>query len=528
MEEYNWDAISKQVVIFIVIMIKQKSVLDLRRNKEMSFAEVLKNEAAYTRTENGAVALNTTQDACLDLFGSIGALREADETRIERLFADAYKEDALFATKLAFYGRDVRGGLGERRTFRVMLRYMAQNHPESLRANLDLIGVYGRYDDLYELTGTQLEEEMWAAMKAQFEEDRRGMEEGHAISLLAKWIKTADASSEKTRKLGILTAQKLGYSVYEFKRIVRRMRKHIGIVEALMSAGRWSEISYSSVPSRAMMIYRNAFFRNDEARFSAFINRAVCGEEKINADTLYPYDIVEKYLSYSWNVNIVNLSEKDNAVLEAQWRALPDYVEEGCNALVIADVSGSMMGRPMASSLGLALYFAEHNRGDYHGMFMSFSGESQIHKIKGETLQQKLSSIATSEWGMNTNLRAAFEKVLNLALKNNTPKEDMVKSLIVISDMEIDCCGDREWTFYDNMRDRYRKAGYTIPNVIFWNVNSRHDIFHADSSRKGVQLCSGQSAATFKQLLSCIGLTPVEAMRQVINCERYEAIRLSA
>ena len=148
----------------------------------MSFAEVLNKAAGFTRTENGAAALNTTQDACLDLFGSIGALREADETRIERLFADAYKEDALFATKLAFYGRDVRGGLGERRTFRVMLRYMAQNHPESLRANLDLIGVYGRYDDLYELTGTQLESEMWAAMKAQFEEDRRNMEEGHPFS----------------------------------------------------------------------------------------------------------------------------------------------------------------------------------------------------------------------------------------------------------------------------------------------------------------------------------------------------------
>ncbi len=494
----------------------------------MNFAELLTREGAWTRTENGAVALNTTGEACLDLFSCIGALRETDEERIERLFAEAYKEDALFATKLAFYGRDVRGGLGERRTFRILLRYMAECHPEALMENLDLIGVYGRYDDLYELIGTPLEAEMWQAMKQQFEEDRSNMAEGNAVSLLAKWIKTADASSEKTRKLGILTAQKLGYSVYEFKRIVRALRKHIGVVEALMSAGRWSEISYSRVPSRAMMIYRTAFYRNDEERFAEYVNRAVKGEEKIHADTLYPYDIVEKYLSFSWNAAVKRLSDQDNALLEAQWRALPEYVEEGVNALVIADVSGSMMGRPMASSLGLALYFAEHNRGDYHGLFMTFSNEPQIVKVKGETLQHKLSSIATSKWGMNTNLKAAFERVLEIALKNRTPAEDMVKSLIVISDMEIDQCGDKNWTFYDKMRSKYRKAGYEIPNVIFWNVNSRHDIFHADAKRKGVQLCSGQSAATFKQLLSCVGLNPVEAMRQVIDCERYAAIRLSA
>ena len=494
----------------------------------MNFANLLRKEARFTRTENDAVALSTTGDACLDLFGTMGALREAEDVRIERLFADAYKEDALFATKLAFYGRDVRGGLGERRTFRVLLRYMAQYHPEALRANLDLVGVYGRYDDLYELTGTQLEDEMWAAMKLQFEEDRRNMAEGHAISLLAKWIKTADASSEKTRKMGILTAQKLGYSVYEFKRIVRQMRKHIGIVESLMSTGKWDEISYSAVPSRAMMIYRNAFRRHDEDRFDTYINRAVNGEEKINSATLYPYDIVEKYLSFSWNIANVQIPAEESKVLEAQWRALPEYVEEGTNALVMADVSGSMMGRPMATSIGLALYFAEHNRGDYHNLFMTFSGDPEIVTVKGDTLQQKLGSIAKAKWGMNTDLYAAFRRILDLARQNHTPKADMVKTIIVISDMEIDCCGDRDWSFYDMMRAKYRMAGYEIPNVIFWNVNSRHDVFHADSNRKGVQLCSGQSAAVFKQMLACIGMTPLEAMKQVINSERYEAIRISA
>lgn len=491
----------------------------------MNFADAARTNGSFTRTENGAVALNTSGDALLDLFSTIGSLREANEDRITRLFADAYKQDPLFATKIAFYGRDVRGGLGERRAFRILIRYMAEYHAEALRPNLDLIGAYGRYDDLYELIGTPLEDDMWAAMKKQFEEDLQNLNDDKAISLLAKWIKTADASSEKTRKLGILTAQKLGYPVYNFKRIVRTMRKKIGVIESLMSAGRWDEIEYSAVPSRAMMIYRNAFQKHDEDRYNAFINKAVNGEEKINSTTLYPYDLIEKI----WNMSCYGANKvKDDKTVEAQWRQLPNYVEEGANALVIADTSGSMYGRPMATSVGLAIYFAERNKGAYHNMWMSFSTNPHIHVLKGETLAQKIGSIDMNDWNGNTDLKAAFNLVLDIAEKNDVPPEEMPKSLIVISDMEIDFCGNKEWTFYDKMSAKFRKAGYEIPNIIFWNVNSRHDIFHADSKRKGVQLCSGQSAAVFKQMMACVGMTPVEAMAKTINSERYESITVEA
>ncbi len=489
----------------------------------MNFAEAAKQNALLTRTENGAVALNTTGDARLDLYGTIGSLRTAEKERIHRLFSEAWKMDPLFATKIAFYARDVRGGLGERQTFRTLIRYMAAYHPEALRLNLDLIGVYGRYDDLYALIGTPMEDEMWAAMKAQFEEDRRNLAEGNAVSLLAKWIKTADASSEATKKLGILTARKLGYSVYEFKRLVRVMRKRIGIVESLMSAGRWDEIRYAAVPSRAMMIYRNAFLAHDKERYNLFIRKAVNGDETIHSETLYPYDIVEKILRMGWG----GYSITDNLVLEAQWRQLPDYVEKGSNALVIADTSGSMRGRPLATSVGLAVYFAERNTGAYHNMFMSFSGTSRIQVLKGDTLAQKISSMNMSDWQSNTNLQAAFMHVLEIAVRNHVSPEDMPKSLIVISDMEIDYCGDRDWTFYEMMSQKFTDNGYRIPNIIFWNVASRHDVFHADKKRTGVQLVSGQSAAVFRQVMKCVGMNPVEAMEKVINSERYAAIAVA-
>lgn len=265
-----------------------------------------------------------------------------------------------------------------------------------------------------------------------------------------------------------------------------------------------------------MMIYRRAFAKHDPDGFSEFINKADKREVKINASTLYPYDIVEKIL----------YEKENNKVLEAQWKALPDYVEQGTNALIMADVSGSMYGRPMATSIGLAIYFAERNTGAYHNLFMTFSSNPQIVTLKGETLHQKIINVAKANWGGSTNLKAAFEKVLDIAEENNVSQEEMPKAIVVISDMEIDYCGNKDWSFYDKMASKFRKAGYIIPNIIFWNVNSRHDVFHADATRKGVQLASGQSVTVFKQVLQNLGYNPIEAMENTINSERYDCITI--
>lgn len=485
----------------------------------MDFATALRTASTHTYTENGALAKNTTGNSCLDLFGSIGALRNADETRLYTLFEEAYKEDPTIATKILFYARDIREGCGEREVFCKLIHYLADNHPEAVRNNIRLFGIYGRFDDLYCLIGTKLEDEMWIVMGVQLAEDVFNMKAGYPCSLLAKWIKTPDASSKKTRELGILTAKKLGYSVYDFKRILRSLRKYIDVTEVKMSANRWNDINYSAVPSRAMKNYKEAFRRHDLERFTEFGAKAVTGEVSINSSTLYPYDLVEK-LSYGY----CSFSNIEDPIIEAQWRQLPNYVEPGTNAIVVADVSGSMSGRPMNSAIGLAIYFAERNVGAYHNLFMSFSDNSTVHRLRGETLLQKLHSIDMRDWGMSTNLEAAFENVLNIAIQNHIPADEMVKSIIVISDMEINQASDSDWSFYNYMFNRYASYGYDIPNVVFWNVDSRHDVFHADRDRVGVQLVSGQSATTFKQLINSVGLTPVEMMLKVVNSERYSPI----
>lgn len=481
----------------------------------MDFSEIMTEETKWTRTENGAYCKNTTDSALLDLFSTIGAMRTRSEKEIIQKFDLAFQEDSLGAMRCLFYARDIRGGLGEKRVFRVLLKHIADQYTEQLKENLIHIPEFGRWDDIYSLIGTKLEDFAWNNVKCQLELDISNMQKGEPVSLLAKWLKKADSSNKNTKLLGIHTAMRLEMSVYQYKRICNKLRRYIKVVEQQMSERRWSDIEYNTVPSRAMMNYRNAFKRHDSERFDDYINRVSEGKEKINATTLYPYDIVEKII----------YGKEENKVLEVQWENLPNYIEQ-TNAVVMADVSASMNGRPMATSIGLALYFAERNTGAYHNLFMTFSYEPQFVQIKGKTITEKVRNIQYADWRMNTDLCKALMKILSLAVKNKCSQEEIPKSLIIITDMEIDSCTSEREQLYDKVSRKFEEAGYKIPNVVFWNVNSRKDTFLADKHSKGVQLVSGQSVNTFKNLLGAIDKTPIEFMYSVLNSERYQCIKV--
>ena len=94
--------------------------------------EMLKNETNYTFTENGALTYKSTLSHCLDLFATIGALRNANEERIIDIFQKAYAEDSDLAMKILFFARDIRGGLGERKVFRIIFNWLAKNHKSSV------------------------------------------------------------------------------------------------------------------------------------------------------------------------------------------------------------------------------------------------------------------------------------------------------------------------------------------------------------------------------------------------------------
>lgn len=500
---------------------------------ENSFVRAMQTENNVTYTENGAKALKSTKSDLVDLFGVFGSLRSRPLSEIERLFSKAYSEDALLATKMAFYGRNVRGGLGEKRTSKAILKYLAMTKPEVMRKNMVYVPSFGRWDDLYEFVGTPVEKDMWELVRVQLTEDvaayNRFQETGkvESISLLAKWLKSVNASKKETVKLGRLTAKALKMSEKEYRQTLSLLRKYLGVVEVSMSSKDWDSIKYSGVTSKAMTIYRNAFMKHDPVGFEAYKQSLVKGETTVNASTLYPYDILRSYGLDTYGRHM-KMSKQYDIILEEQWKALPNYVEGENNILVMADTSGSMTGEggvPMYTSVGLAMYFAERNKGVFANTFMTFSSDPQFVTLKGDTLRDRVTSIESIV--ADTNLERGFKMVLDVAVKNNIPVEDMPKAIVIITDGEFNSMvsgAGRHNTYYAGISEMYERAGYPVPTITFWNVASRQDRFHAFSDQKGVQMVSGHSPATFKTVLANLGVTPWEAMVNTLNAPEYSMI----
>lgn len=495
-----------------------------------AFIKGFDSEGNKTLTENHANAFKSTTDSLLDLFATAGSLRCRGVEDIISKFSAAYDENPLLAMKMAFYIRNVRGGLGERRTFRIIINWLAKEYPRQLLLNLELIPHYGRWDDLYSLLDTPLEEEVWFLINRQLNDDITILETSDApVSLMAKWLKSANASSQETRELGRRTAKALDLSPRTYRQILSALRKRINIVEAKMSENEWEQIEFSTVPSRAMSIYRNAFELHTPDKFHDFISAVEQGTEKINADTLYPYDILEKAhfrdeydgASDGWKFKI-----NADDVLEAQWKALPDFIEEPANFVVMADTSGSMFGRPLTTSISLALYFAERNTGVFKDRFMTFSSRPQFVTLKGSSLEERIKQIEAIH--DNTDLEAAFESVLRMAVENKVPKEEMPKSFIVISDGEIDRFteGKSSWSFLGVMGEKYAAEGYSLPKVVMWNVESRADRFIDTIDNPNVQFISGSSPSSFKALISGQNFTALELMKQTLNDKMYAGIKI--
>ena len=506
----------------------------------MNFANAMYRAGTEKLTENGAFAYDSTaQGAMLDLFSQIGALRPRSEREIEQKFAAAFKEDKLLATKMMFYAGDIReGGLGERRTFRICLHWLAENHPEIVAKNIQLIPFYNRFDSLFTLVGTECEALMWELIAETLTKDVRAMKSSTAtkhvpVSLLAKWMPSENTSSAKTRALAAKAIRALKLSPRTYRRMLSALRKHIGITERMMSAGEWSKIDYAKVPSYAMHNYGSAFAKHDHERFDAYLKSVNKGEVKINAATLYPYDLVEKYMASGWGYSGRSygdcyLQTQENPVVEAQWKALPNYVNEGLNIVAMADVSGSMRGRPMASSIGLAIYLAQHNVGAYRNQYMTFTDNPHFINLReGCSLLEAVQKTASAGVGYSTNLMKAMNEILRVAVANRVPNSEMPKAMLVLSDNEIDYYyrPNANWDFMDTLEAKFRAVGYECPKLILWNINARNDTFL--SNREDVVLVSGQSASTFKNLIRALnGMTAYEYMVSILNGKAYEKIRV--
>ena len=486
--------------------------------------DALKEAVNFTNTENGALTYRTTGSCLLDLFATVGALRQASDEEIERRFIRAYSEDRLSALKILFYARDIREGLGERRVFRVILSWLAKNEPEAVRKNLENIAEYGRYDDLVVLLGTPCEDALIRLIRSGLERDLEAMEQGQSVSLLAKWLPSVNASSYETVVAGRRIARALGMSEREYRKTLVSLRRQLQIIENNLRERDYS-FDYSAQPSQAMLKYRAAFYRNDCDRYSEFLRKVTRGEAKLNASTVAPYQLVDPYLGYDGRLS--SITEEAALALNATWESLTDFSTSG-NNLAVIDTSGSMYfssnPKPASVALSLGIYFAEHNTGAFANHFIEFSDKPTLIHIEGDDFVSRLRYVSSFNRVANTNLEAVFDVILKAALDGEVPKDQLPERLILISDMEFDSCvGGAELTNFESARLKFEAAGYKLPTVVFWNVCSRNEQQPVRMNDAGALLVSGCTPRTFEMVAEGT-LDPYAFMLEVLNSERYMPI----
>lgn len=479
----------------------------------MKLVDALRQEDRLT--ENGMTTNGSSLSAVVDLFYNIGAMRGQDKERLITTFSKAFYQDPTRAIKILFWARDVRGGAGERQIFRDIMGYLVESHPETLKMNLHLIPEFGRWDDLLSLEGTSLQEAAFNLIQAALLDDQDG--------LCAKWMPRKGTIAVKLRN-------HMGLTPKLYRKVLVSLTQ---VVEQLMCAKRWEDIDFSKLPSVAGARYQKAFWKNAKEQYEAYIGKLQKGEAKINAGAVYPYDITKSL--YRGNADVAT----------EQWKALPNYLEGASDMILpMVDVSGSMStpagGNPnvtcMNVAISLGLYISERNEGPFKDSFLTFSSDPKLQVLSG-SLKDRFQQLVRADWGMNTNIEAAFKLVLDQATKHNVSQDQMPDKILILSDMQFDeatassrWMGEStvsEWnpTAQQMIEKMYSDAGYKMPKIVYWNIQSRHGDVPVSFDKMGTALISGFSPAIMTSVLSAEEFTPVSIMDETILSERYKDIK---
>lgn len=456
------------------------------------------------KTENGAIAFEGLCSKVTTLFGSIGSSRNLDKDIIVDRIKEAYNESADLTRRMCLYARDIRcGGLGERKVGRIFIETMYKLDTDFILQNLYKLVLYGRWDDITDLFVKTKDEKILKFIYKQLQEDFVS----ETPSLLAKWMPSENTSSASTRAAAKTIRKNLEMSPKAYRKMLSSIRKKLNLVETKLTNKSYNEIEYSNVPSVAMNMYKKTFIEKDGERFEEFITEVENGEETINAGVLFPYNIIESF-------NRRHLTSDELRVVEQQWKALPDYVDFSDDVLVMADVSGSMEGRPMATSIGMALYFAERNTGVFKNKFVTFTDIPRLFHLDPTLSLEDRYDLVSNEVGYNTNLDGALKAI---AESNGAPK-----ALLVISDCEIDCFvgdGKKVQTIVAKYKSIFKAAGKTMPKIIFWNVEGGKSFLSLEN--ENVAFTSGYSASIFNQLESLIKKGSIEAIIEILSKYEY-------
>lgn len=465
-----------------------------------------------TTTTNGMETNISSLDACLDFYYESGSSRHRDEELIVKKFLSAFEEDQLLALRILFNARDVREGKGERKVFISIIKMLADRFPEALTKNVSLIPSFGRWKDILVLFNTHLEDVAVEVIAA-------GLQDKATRGLCAKWIPIQGAQAVKIRRALKIKTPK------EFRKLIVSLRSEAGVVEQKMCAKEWDLINYSHVPSLAINNYRKTFYAQDEARYKEFLEGLKTGKTKVNAGAIYPYQIIAPYLSSD---------PVEDGLIEAQWKALPNYLENSKERILpIIDTSGSMIRggskfNPILIAISLGMYIAERNEGIFKDAFITFNTTPSMLSIAGNTLAERVDNIQSAPWGGTTNFELSFDLILNAAIKHNLPEEEMPTMVLALSDMQFNQAESGKGTAFARIREKYKASGYKMPKLVFWNVVTDGSNFPVTKNEEDAAMISGFSPSVIRDVLSADleKFTPMNMMLSIVNADRYKSIQI--
>lgn len=488
---------------------------------------IMKEMENTSYTENGARGYKSTGKKLVDLNFKIPSFR----TNPDRdLFVEALEENKNLALRWLLYLRDIHEGVGERNSFKIFLNELLYQDVKLGKKFLKLpLEDYGRWDDYLSVInkgfGSEVESIVLNKIISQLEKD----ESSEHPSLLAKWMPSENTSSALTRCKAIYILKKMGLTPKAYRKLLVKLRKKIDIVESRMSGNEWEKIDYEKVPSKANLIYKDAFYKHDPFRRSEYLRSLEKGEKKINAQAMFLHDIVHSYMNtIGWRSDVKPL----DLTLEALWEA--QKKPEGFkNTMVVRDGSGSMMctiGNSNVSALdvtdALTLYCAENQEGKFKNYFMTFASNAKCLKLpeRAKSLKAKLEFLHQYTDCSTTNIEAVFDELLETAIEHNAGQEDMPENILIISDMEFNyAMQNPNARLFKQIEKKYKAEGYKLPKLIFWNVNSRTNTIPLTENENGVILLSGFS----KNLMSMVQSSELDCYKALVkelSKSRYDVV----
>lgn len=509
-----------------------------------TFDEELNDEFSnFTVTENGEFAFRSIGEKTLDFFGNIN--RDATTTKVVNSFMSSWNEDPELTLKVLFNFRDIRGGKGEKKISRTLMFVIKKIYPEIYEKILKEFVNLGYWKDLlyiceisklYEMsTSVDFEVNMMANQLIQdlltYNKNKKSKTPS-SISLCAKWAPTEGTHFGKADlRLDKKISTKLELSPKEYRKMISLLRKELKTVEMSMSTQKFNEIEFGKLASKSHMLYRKAFLRGTnvektpskrrtelKVRYEKYLDQLTREDTNVNVNFkgIQPHEIVTR----------IQKDKSGSELLEAQWKEIRNNIKKSGvfkDTVSVVDVSGSMHGSigkngpaPVDVAMALGILVSECCEGPWKEQVITFDNNPEFVNLrKFEKLVQKVNHVYNMKWGGSTNLEKTFDAILNLAVNNSVPKEDMVKKMFIFTDMQFNQITNNDnFKTFDKISNKYEKYGYKMPQIICWNLRTVSAVpFEIDDN--GVCMLSGFSSELMKAVLNHSDLNETMSPRTI-------------